>query len=329
MDKPILEVKGLKTQFKTEEGLVPAVDGLSFTLHKKETLAIVGESGCGKSVASLSILRLIPSPPGKIVDGDIIYDGKSILKLSEKEMRHIRGNEISMIFQEPMTSLNPVLTIGYQICEVLRIHQDMDKKQALEKAIEMVGLVGIPNPEKCVENYPHQLSGGMRQRIMIAMALACNPKVLIADEPTTALDVTIQSQILGLILNLKEKMNTSIILITHDLGVVAQLAENVMVMYCGKAVEYSDAVNLFKNPLHPYTVGLLNSIPKIDEEDDDKALSIIKGTVPSPLNLPIGCKFCTRCDEATDICMEKEPELIELAGGRKVKCWKYASEVKQ
>lgn len=328
MDKPILQVKGLKTQFKVDEGIIYAVDGLDFDLHKREVLAIVGESGCGKSITAMSILKLIPNPPGKIVDGDIIYEGKSLLNFSEREMRKIRGNEISMIFQEPMTSLNPVLTIGFQICEALIIHQKLDKQQAMARAIEMVRMVGIPNPENCVEYYPHQLSGGMRQRIMIAMALSCNPKILIADEPTTALDVTIQSQILGLLMDLREKLDTSIILITHDLGVVAQLAENVIVMYCGKAVEYADVISIFKNPLHPYTVGLLNSIPKIEEEDKDE-LSIIRGTVPSPFNLPKGCKFSTRCDDVMPICMEKEPELIEIGISRKVKCWKYDQEVKR
>jgi oligopeptide/dipeptide ABC transporter ATP-binding protein len=327
MDKPILEVKGLKTQFKVDEGTVYAVDGLDFELRKKEVLAIVGESGCGKSITSMSILRLIPNPPGKIVDGDILYEGKSLLELSEREMRRIRGNEISMIFQEPMTSLNPVLTAGFQICEALKIHQKMTKEQATKRAIEMIQLVGIPNPDKCINYYPHQLSGGMRQRIMIAIALSCNPKILIADEPTTALDVTIQSQILGLLLDLREKLDTAIILITHDLGVVAQLAENVIVMYCGKAVEYADVKSIFKNPLHPYTKGLLNSIPKIDEEDKEE-LSIIKGTVPSPFNLPKGCKFCTRCDEVMDICNEEEPDLYDLGMGRKVKCWKYVEGVK-
>lgn len=321
MNDTILEVKGLKTYFKVEEGQVPAVDGVDFSLTKKETLAIVGESGSGKSVTALSILRLIPNPPGKIVAGEIIYNGKDSLKLTEKEMRKIRGNDISMIFQEPMTSLNPVFTVGKQISEVLTIHQGLNKKEAIKKAIKMIKLVGIPDASKCVKNYPHQLSGGMRQRIMIAIALACNPKILIADEPTTALDVTIQSQILKLMTELKEKLDTSIILITHDLAVVAQLADNVMVMYAGKAVEYGNVKSIFKNPLHPYTVGLLNSIPKIDKELEK--LPIIRGTVPSPLNLPKGCKFCTRCDEAKQICFENEPEYISLEGGRKARCWKY------
>jgi len=321
MNDVLLEVKGLKTYFKVEEGQVPAVDGVDFSLNKKETLSIVGESGSGKSVTALSILRLISTPPGKIVAGEIIYNGKDLLKLTEKEMQKIRGNDISMIFQEPMTSLNPVFTVGKQISEVLTIHQGLSKQQAIKKAIEMITLVGIPDADKCIKNYPHQLSGGMRQRIMIAIALACNPKILIADEPTTALDVTIQSQILKLMSELKEKLDTSIILITHDLAVVAQLADNVMVMYAGKAVEYGDVKSIFKNPLHPYTVGLLNSIPKIDKESEK--LTIIRGTVPSPLDLPKGCKFCTRCDDVKKICLDSEPEYISLDDGRKVRCWKY------
>lgn len=319
MKDTVLKVKGLKTYFHTEEGMVTAVDGVDFNLSTKETLAIVGESGSGKSVTAFSILRLIEEP-GKIVAGEIIYQGKDILKMSKKEMRSIRGNEISMIFQEPMSSLNPVFTVGKQISEVVVIHQKLSKKDAEKKAVELIGLVGIPNPEKCVEYYPHQLSGGMRQRIMIAIALACNPKVLIADEPTTALDVTIQSQILKLMKELKEKLDTAIILITHDLGVVAQLSENIMVMYAGKAVEYGDTKSIFKTPLHPYTMGLLNSIPKIDE--DLERLRIIKGTVPSPFNLPKGCKFSTRCDFVMDICQEQEPDYIEMEGQRKVRCWK-------
>lgn len=321
MSETILEVKGLKTYFRAEEGQVPAVDGVDFSLKKKETLAIVGESGSGKSVTALSILRLIPSTSGKIVAGKIIYNGKDSLKLSEKEMRDIRGNEISMIFQEPMTSLNPVFTVGKQISEVLTIHQGLTKKEATKRTIEMIELVGIPDAEKCIKNYPHQLSGGMRQRIMIAIALACNPKILIADEPTTALDVTIQSQILKLMSELKEKLATSIMFITHDLAVVAQLADTVMVMYAGKAMEYGDVKSIFKEPLHPYTVGLLNSVPKLDKELE--MLTIIRGTVPSPLNLPKGCKFCTRCDDTRKICFDKEPEYISLEDGRKVRCWKY------
>ncbi|MCQ1529235.1 MULTISPECIES: ABC transporter ATP-binding protein [Lutispora] len=324
MKENILKVNNLKTYFYTEEGVLPGVDGVDIEVNKGETLAIVGESGCGKSVTSLSILRLIPNPPGKIVEGEILYKGKDLLKLSEREMRGIRGNDISMIFQEPMTSLNPVFTVGKQIMESLMIHQKMNKSQARERAIEMLKLVGIPLPERRVDNYPHQLSGGMRQRVMIAMALACSPKILIADEPTTALDVTIQAQILRLMCDLKAKTDTSIILITHDLGVVAQIAENVMVMYAGKAVEYSDVKSLFKNPLHPYTRGLLNSIPKINSEQEK--LYNIEGNVPSPRNYPKGCRFSPRCDEAESACFDKEPELINVGDSRRVRCWKYKGD---
>ncbi len=324
MKENILKVNNLKTYFYTEEGVLPGVDGVDIEVNKGETLAIVGESGCGKSVTSLSILRLIPNPPGKIVEGEILYKGKDLLKLSEREMRGIRGNDISMIFQEPMTSLNPVFTVGKQIMESLMIHQKMNKSQARERAIEMLKLVGIPLPERRVDNYPHQLSGGMRQRVMIAMALACSPKILIADEPTTALDVTIQAQILRLMCDLKAKTDTSIILITHDLGVVAQIAENVMVMYAGKAVEYSDVKSLFKNPLHPYTRGLLNSIPKINSEQEK--LYNIEGNVPSPRNYPKGCRFSPRCDEAESVCFDKEPELINVGDSRRVRCWKYKGD---
>lgn len=322
MKETVIEVKDLKTYFKVEEGLVTAVDGVDFELFAKETLAIVGESGSGKSVTALSILRLIQEPPGKIAAGKIFYQGKDLLKLTDREIRKIRGNEISMIFQEPMSSLNPVFTVGRQISEVIVVHQKLNEKEAESRAIELIKLVGIPNPEKCMRNYPHQLSGGMRQRIMIAIALACKPKVLIADEPTTALDVTIQSQILKLMQDLKDKLDTAIIIITHDLGVVAQLAENIMIMYAGKAVEYGDTKSIFKNPFHPYTEGLLNSIPKINE--NLKRLKIIEGTVPSPFDLPKGCKFSTRCNYVMDICRKKEPEYLSLSNHRKVRCWKYA-----
>ncbi|MBQ2700578.1 MAG: ABC transporter ATP-binding protein [Clostridia bacterium] len=320
-EKALLEVKDLKTYFFTEEGVVPAVDGLSFNLKDGETLAIVGESGCGKSVTSLSVLRIFASPPGKIVDGDILYKGESLLKKSEKDMRKIRGNEISMIFQEPLTSLNPVFTVGQQICESLIMHQGMNKKQAREKGIEMLKKVGIPSPEKVIDDYPHQLSGGMRQRVMIAMALACNPSILIADEPTTALDVTIQAQILKLLGELKAEMNTAIILITHDLGIVAQIAQNVMVMYAGQAVEYADVRTLFKDPLHPYTVGLLKSVPVIGDEKD--SLYSIKGSIPSAKDYPKGCRFCPRCEHATDKCQNEMPPLHDVGNGRLVRCWLY------
>jgi len=319
VNEKVLEVKNLKTYFYTDEGEIPAVDGVDFSLERGETLAIVGESGCGKSVTSLSILRLIATPPGKIVDGEILYNGRDLLKLSEKEMRSVRGNDISMIFQEPMTSLNPVFTVGKQIMESLIYHQNMTKEQARERAIEMLRLVDIPNPEKCINNYPHNLSGGMRQRVMIAMALACNPKVLIADEPTTALDVTIQAQILKLMAELQKKTETGIILITHDLGIVAQIARNVMVMYAGEAVEYADVRSIFKDPRHPYTIGLLKSIPSIHETQDE--LYTIKGMVPSPKNLPKGCLFAPRCEYATERCLQERPPLVDIGEGRKLRCW--------
>lgn len=321
MKNMILEIKNLETKFFTDEGVVPAVDGLDLKLHEGETLAIVGESGCGKSVTSMSILRLIPSPPGRVTKGEIVYKGQDLLKLSEKEMRDIRGNEISMIFQEPMTSLNPVFTIGKQIMESLKYHQIVSKEKAYDKAVDMIRLVGIPTPEKCMGNYPHQLSGGMRQRVMIAMALACNPKILIADEPTTALDVTIQAQILRLMEDLKQKTNTSIIMITHDLGIVAQIAENVMVMYAGQAVEYGDVESIFEKPLHPYTVGLLKSIPKINEDVEE--LYTIKGMVPGPRNLPNGCRFSPRCEYSEKLCETSMPPLIKI-GNCNVRCFRYA-----
>lgn len=324
MAEPLLKVRNLKTYFYTEEGVVPAVDGLDFNLMPDETLAIVGESGCGKSVTSLSILQIVATPPGKIIDGEIIFKGEDLLKKSEKEMRKIRGNHISMIFQEPLTSLNPVFTIGYQICDILHMHQGLDKKQAREKAIEMLKKVKIPSPEAVIDEYPHQLSGGMRQRVMIAMALACNPDILIADEPTTALDVTIQAQIMHLLRDLQEENHTSIILITHDLGVVAQIAKRVMVMYAGLAVEYADVNSIFKEPLHPYTSGLLRSIPSPTDRKD--TLFSIKGSIPSPKDYPEGCRFSPRCEECMEICSKKAPPLVTLEDGRKVRCWKYAKE---
>ncbi|NLY29012.1 MAG: ABC transporter ATP-binding protein [Firmicutes bacterium] len=321
MAEKLLEVRGLKTYFYTEDGVVPAVDGVDFVLNKGETLGIVGESGCGKSVTSLSIMRLIPDPPGKIVEGEILFEGSNLLEKTEAEMRNIRGNDISMIFQEPMTSLNPVFTIGDQIMEAIILHQRLNKAEARERAIEMLRLVGIPSPERRVDEYPHQLSGGMRQRVMIAMALSCNPKLLIADEPTTALDVTIQAQILDLMRKLRDEFGTAIMLITHDLGVVAELAERVVVMYAGKIVEKADVKLLFGNPLHPYTVGLLGSIPKLTEQQD--RLQVIEGVVPHPAFMPKGCRFHPRCKEARDICKVEEPELMEHAPGHLVACWKY------
>lgn len=316
-EQPLLQVHNLKTYFYTEDGVMPSVDGVDFDLHEGETLAIVGESGCGKSVTSLSIMGLVQCPPGKIEAGEILYHGKDLLKISKKEMRSIRGNEISMIFQEPMTSLNPVFTVGRQIMESFIIHQKLNKKEARTKAIEMIRMVGIPDPEKVVDKYPHELSGGMRQRIMIAMALACKPRILIADEPPTALDVTIQAQIMQLLKDLKEKTGTSIIIITHDLGVVAQIAQTAMVMYAGQVVEYAPARSIYKDPLHPYTRGLLKSIPKLNE--DVETLYNIKGMVPSPKEYPKGCRFCPRCP----YCQDKQPPLTVLPDGRKVRCWKY------
>ncbi|MDL2219271.1 ABC transporter ATP-binding protein [Ruminococcaceae bacterium OttesenSCG-928-O06] len=322
MENTLLDIKNLKTYFFTEEGVIPAVDDLSFTLDAGETLAIVGESGCGKSVTSLSILRIYPSPPGKIVGGEILYNGEDLLQKSEGEMRKIRGNDISMIFQEPLTALNPVFTVGRQIMEGLQMHQHLDKKQAHEKAVELLAQVGIPTPERVVDEYPHQLSGGMRQRVMIAMALSCEPKILIADEPTTALDVTIQAQILELLVSIKEETGTSIILITHDLGIVAQIAQNVMVMYAGQAVEYADVRSIFKDPLHPYTVGLLRSVPVIGVEQD--SLYSIKGSIPSAKDYPAGCRFSPRCQDAFAPCAGEMPPLCTMPDGRRVRCWKYA-----
>ena len=326
MEEQLLKVRNLKTYFYTEEGVVPAVDGLDFDLYPNETLAIVGESACGKSVTSLSILQIVATPPGKIIDGSIEFEGEDLLKKSEKEMRKIRGNRISMIFQEPLTSLNPVFTISQQICDILHLHQGMGKKEARAKALEMLNKVKIPSAEAVLDEYPHQLSGGMRQRVMIAMALACNPSILIADEPTTALDVTIQAQIMHLLSDLQKDDKTSIILITHDLGVVAQIAQRVMVMYAGKAVEYASVEDIFRNPLHPYTEGLLKSIPMPTDKKD--TLFSIKGNIPSPKDYPAGCRFSSRCDKCMKKCPTQEPPLVEMPDGRKVRCWLYAQEAK-
>lgn len=320
----LLEIRNLKTYFYTENGVSKAVDGVDLEIYPGETLGVVGESGCGKSVTSLSIMRLIQEPPGKIVDGEILFKGRDLARLSQDEMRQIRGNEISMIFQEPMTSLNPVFTIGEQISEAILLHKKVDKKQAMEESIEMLRKVGIPLPEQRVKEYPHQLSGGMRQRIMIAMALSCNPDLLIADEPTTALDVTIQAQILDLMQDLKKKYKMSIMMITHDLGVVAEVCDRVAVMYAGKVVEYTDVKTLFKNPRHPYTWGLLNSIPRLDKEVD--RLPAIPGMVPDSKNFPVGCRYNNRCPFATEKCFKEEPELMEVAEGHRVRCW-YADKL--
>jgi peptide/nickel transport system ATP-binding protein len=315
----LLQVKDLVTSFKTDRGVIRAVDGITFDIKKGQTVGLVGESGCGKSVTSLSILRLIQSPPGFVERGSINFDGKNILEFDDAGMRSIRGNRISMIFQEPMTSLNPVFTIGDQIGEVFRIHQGMNKKQAREKSIEMLRLVKIPAPEKRVDEYPHQLSGGMRQRVMIAMALGCNPELLIADEPTTALDVTIQAQILDLMADLQKSLNMAILLITHDLGVVAEVCDYVLVMYAGKIAEQGPVKDIFKDPKHPYTKGLLTSIPKLGHKTE--YLPTIEGQVPSLYNLPKGCRFQDRCPHVMDKCRVNEPELKDVGPERKVSCW--------
>jgi peptide/nickel transport system ATP-binding protein len=320
---PLLEVEELKTYFFTRDGVVRAVDGVSFSVERGETLAIVGESGCGKSVTSLSILRLIASPPGRTVGGRVIFEGSDLLELQEGEMRKIRGDAISMIFQEPMTSLNPVLTVGHQIAEVLTLHRGLSKEDAGQRAIEMLKLVHIPEAERRVQEYPHELSGGMRQRVMIAMALACEPRLLIADEPTTALDVTIQAQILDLMRELKERTGAAIVLITHDLGVVAEMAERVVVMYAGRKVEEAPVSALFARPRHPYTRGLLDSIPKLSVARGARTirLSEIAGTVPSLAEPIIGCAFAPRCAYATARCRAEYPPLEEKLPGHRVACW--------
>ncbi|WP_107840168.1 ABC transporter ATP-binding protein [Metasolibacillus meyeri] len=320
----VLEVKNLKTHFFTKEGVSKAVDGVSFYLNKGETIGVVGESGCGKSMTSLSILNLIPSPPGKIVDGEILLHGQNIVGLPQEELRKIRGKKISMIFQEPMTSLNPVLTVGEQIAETIRLHEKLPRRQAWDKAVEMLRIVGIPSPEKRAKQEPYQLSGGMRQRVMIAMSLACSPDVLIADEPTTALDVTIQAQILEILKDLQQKMGMSIIFITHDLGVVSEMCDKVAVMYAGQVIEEGATGELFEQPLHPYTRGLIDSLPKLYEEQDE--LQTIEGSVPSPYKYPVGCRYADRCPFARELCREAQPELIEMAEGRKVRCYQYSEK---
>ena len=315
----LIEIKNLHTHFYTEAGTAKAVDGVSFDIYKGEVLGIVGESGSGKSVTSLSINRLIPDPPGKIVSGEIIYNGVNLLDLSYEDMRDYRGKDISMIFQEPMTSLNPVLKISVQMNEVLMRHLGLSFEEATKKSVDMLRAVGIPDPEDRINEYPHQFSGGMRQRVMIAMSLLCNPSLLIADEPTTALDVTIQAQILDLMISLKEKREgAAILLITHDLAVIAETCDRVIVMYGGKVQEIATVEELFKNPLHPYTKALMDSIPKMDQKVE--RLNALKGMVPSILDMPVGCKFCTRCDFVEDKCMDTEPELIEVKDGHFVRC---------
>lgn len=320
MSSPLLRIKSLKVYFYTDEGVVQAVNGVDFIINSGENLGIIGESGSGKSVTALTIMRLIPIPPGKIVAGEIEFNGFNLLEKSTSEMRRIRGNEISMIFQDPMSSLNPVFTIGDQIAEAISLHQKKSRKQALQMAVEMLYKVAIPLPEQMVNEYPHQLSGGMRQRAMIAMALSCNPKLLIADEPTTALDVTIQAQILELLKEMGTKTGTSIIMITHNFGVIAEIANKVAVMYAGEIVEFGEVKTIFNNPQHPYTRGLLNSIPSITEKK--KKLSTIAGNVPDPNNLPQGCAFHPRCNFSEEICRKTVPDFKETKDGHRVRCFR-------
>lgn len=319
----LLDVQGLKTWFHARGGLVKAVDDVSIRIAPGLTLGLVGESGCGKSVTASSIMGLIPSPPGQIAGGRIVFNNEDLLKLPEKRLKKIRGNQISMIFQEPMTSLNPVFTVGEQVGEVFRLHQGASRKEARDKAVEMFQMVGIPAPESRVRDYPHQMSGGMRQRVMIAMALACRPKLMIADEPTTALDVTIQAQILDLMNKLKEEIGASILFITHDLGVIAETAQHVAVMYAGKVMEYTDVKTLYGSPRHPYTIGLLNSIPKLGKSNKKEKLSTIKGVVPSLFKLPEGCLFSERCPDVFEDCLKVKPELVNIGDNHTVRCLKY------
>jgi peptide/nickel transport system ATP-binding protein len=328
MAEPLLEIRGLKTHFSTDDGVVQAVDGVDISIGRGETLGVVGESGCGKTVTALSVLKLIAMPPGKIVAGQILYQGRDLAPLSTAEMDRIRAKDIAMVFQEPMTSLNPVYTIGEQIAEVLRRHEGLSRKAALDKTVEMLRLVQIPNPDKRVGDYPHQFSGGMRQRVMIAMALSCSPKLLIADEPTTALDVTIQAQILELLQDMKSRFGMAIMLITHAMGVVAETAQRVVVMYAGKVIEEAPVERLFADPKHPYTQGLIRSIPRIDTAATRKArLEAIPGVVPSLLNPPPGCRFAARCKFAMPKCREAVPPLLDVGGGHRVACVLYQPEM--
>jgi peptide/nickel transport system ATP-binding protein len=320
----LLEVKNLKTHFIQKNKVIPAVDGVDLTIRKGETVALVGESGSGKSITSLSIMKLVANSGGSIVDGEVLLNGNNLVELSENEMCKVRGNDISMIFQEPMTSLNPVLTIGEQIIEVLTYHQGLTKKQARVQAIELLKIVGFSRAAEIIDDYPHRLSGGMRQRVMIAIAMSCNPKLLIADEPTTALDVTIQAQILDLMKDLSKRFETSILLITHDLGVVSEIAERVIVMYCGQVVEEGDVDSIFENPLHPYTKGLIDSVPSLF--GNINRLNSIEGTVPSPENFPTGCRFAPRCPKAFDACYSAAPSLKIQEDNRSVRCFLYDDE---
>ncbi|WAA09596.1 ABC transporter ATP-binding protein [Fervidibacillus albus] len=326
-NRPLLQVKNLNTSFFTDDGELPAVEGISFELYPGEIVGIVGESGSGKSVTSLSIMRLLPSPPGKITAGEVYLNGENILQYNEKQMRHVRGNEMAMIFQEPMTSLNPLFTIGNQLMEAVLIHHKWSKKKAFERAVEMLRLVGLPRQEELMNAYPHELSGGMRQRVMIAMALICDPKVLIADEPTTALDVTIQAQILQLIKEINEKLKTAVLLITHDLGVVAEGCERVIVMYAGKIVEEGDVHTIFQNPQHPYTKGLLQSIPDIRKKEE--RLFSIPGTVPKPGSVKQGCRFYSRCNVRESRCLYEHPPYFTTEENHNVRCWLAEKEGEQ
>jgi peptide/nickel transport system ATP-binding protein len=321
MDDALLEIRGLKTHFATDDGMVRAVDGVDLTIGRGETLGVVGESGCGKTVTAMSVLKLIAMPPGRIVEGRILWQGRDLVPLAAEDMNRIRGKEIAIVFQEPMTSLNPVYTIGEQIAEVVRLHEKLGRRAALEKTIDMLRLVHIPNPERRLHDYPHQFSGGMRQRVMIAMALSCNPKLLIADEPTTALDVTIQAQILELLQEMKSRFGMAIMLITHAMGVVAETAQRVVVMYAGKVIEEASVEELFGRPAHPYTKGLIRSIPRVDKAATHKTrLEAIAGVVPSLLDPPPGCRFAPRCPYAIALCREAVPPLREIAAGHKVAC---------
>ncbi|QQR91481.1 MAG: ABC transporter ATP-binding protein [Myxococcales bacterium] len=326
MDSPLLDIQNLAVDFRTDEGVLRAVDGVSFRVNKGSVVGVVGESGCGKSVTSLAIMRLIPEPPGKIARGEIRFDEQPLLALSNKAMRRLRGNRMAMIFQEPMTSLNPVYTVGQQIVEGIRVHQRMTRKDAYKKAVRLLGLVGIPSPSERVHSYPHELSGGMRQRVMIAMALSCDPELLIADEPTTALDVTIQAQILELLKKLQAERGMSILLVTHDLGVVSEFADEIVVMYAGKVVEHALSRDLFKNPSHPYTQGLLRSVPGYKDNTKAKRLPTIAGVVPDLRDLPKGCRFQDRCSRVIDRCREKEPDLLSIEEHHEVACFVAQAE---
>ncbi|MCH8061561.1 MAG: ABC transporter ATP-binding protein [Chloroflexi bacterium] len=319
----LLEVKDLATYFFTQDGVVKAVDGISYEVDEGEVLGIVGESGCGKSVSALSIMRLVASPPGRTVRGEVKFDGEDLLSLDDAEMRHIRGNRMAMVFQEPMTSLNPVLTIGRQLTETVELHLGMSKREAIERAAELLRMVGIPDAERRLKDYPHQFSGGMRQRVMIAMAISCNPRLIIADEPTTALDVTIQAQILELMRDLSKEFGTALVIITHNLGVVARYAQRVAVMYAGKIIETGSAEEIYHNPKHPYTIGLLNSVPRLDELERTR-LEAIEGLPPDLIDLPAGCSFAPRCRFANEGCLQEEPILVEAANEHMSACFRHA-----